>query len=172
MSFLKWIKNKFSKSLDNPVFWYYKYGAQKEDFWLFEKYKDEEQLNTSIIYERYSWFCTNYKIAQSRVVEILKTIPPLGGKMSTKLDNEVVRNWWREVVGHAKSVGLKDYQGIHIPMFNPVMNRYRVMCSQIRTELAYNYLCTLGVDVSVNGEIFLTKEEADQYIDFQKMMEE
>ena len=73
---------------------------------------------------------------------------------------------------HAKESGLKDYQGIHEPLYHPVMNRHRIMVAQIRTEQCYNYLCSMGVQVNVNGEIFLSADEALQYVQFQRMMED
>ena len=92
--------------------------------------------------------------------------------MGVKLDNEVVRAWWREVSAHAKESGLKDYQGIHEPLYHPVMSRYRIMVAQIRTEQSYNYLCSMGVEINPSGEIFLSADEALQYVQFQKMMED
>ena len=92
--------------------------------------------------------------------------------MSEKLYNEIIREWWKKVAEHAKESGLKDYQGIHEPLYHPVMNRHRIMVAQIRTEHCYNYLCSMGVQVNVNGEIFLSADEALQYVQFQRMMED
>lgn len=92
--------------------------------------------------------------------------------MSERLDNEIIRTWWRKVSSHAKESGLKDYLGIHEPLYHPVMGRHRIMVAQIRTEACYNYLCSMGVEVNPSGEIFLNENEALQYIQFQRIMEE
>ena len=93
--------------------------------------------------------------------------------MSEKLDNDVIREWWKKISSHAQEAGLKDYQGIHEPIKFPMLvNKYRVMVGQIRNEPAYNYLCSLGVEVNHNGEIFLTEDEAIGYIEMQKIFME
>lgn len=92
--------------------------------------------------------------------------------MVESLNNEVIRSWWKKISQHAINVKLKDYMGIHEPVYHPVLGKYRVMCSQIRNEESYNFLCSKGVEVNSSGEIFLSEEEAKEYVDFQEMMED
>lgn len=155
-----------------PNFWYFKYGAQKEDKHWFSEFDGEEQFEKWLVDSRYGWLSTQFRMSKHHLMGALKNIPPLGGSMSEKLDNEIIRTWWRKVAEHAKESGLKDYQGIHEPLYHPVMSKHRIMVAQIRTEACYNYLCSMGVEVNPSGEIFLSEGEAMQYIQFQKIMEE
>lgn len=169
-----WIKKIFKRyTLDHHVFWYFRYGAQKEDKHWFSGFESEDKFVEWIVDSRGSWLITpTIKTAKSMTMDILKTIPPLGGSMSEKLDNEIIREWWKKVAEHARESGLKDYQGIHEPLYHQVMNSHRIMVAQIRTEQCYNYLCSMGVEVNANGEIFLSADEALQYVQFQRMMED
>ena len=88
------------------------------------------------------------------------------------LDDPMIRTWWDKVSKAAIECNLRDYSGIHEPIYHPVLSKYRVMCSQIRTEACYNYLCMRGFEMNTNGEIFLTEHQAIEYIEFQKMMED
>lgn len=163
-----WLKNL----LNNHNFWYFRYGAQKEDKHWFSEFGSEEEFEKWLVDSRCGWLSTQFRMSKHHIMGALKNIPPLGGSMSEKLDNEIIREWWRKVAEHAKASGLKDYQGIHEPLFHPVMNMHRIMVAQIRTEVCYNYLCSMGVEVNPSGEIFLNKDEALQYVQFQRMMEE
>lgn len=157
---------------DNHNFWYFRYGAQKEDKHWFSEFDSEEDFQVFWINSRYRWLCSQFNTLPHQTMTIWKNIPPIGEKMSEKLDNEIIRDWWRKVAEHAKASGLKDYQGIHEPLYHPVMNSHRIMVAQIRTEQCYNYLCSMGVEVNPSGEIFLSADEALQYVQFQRMMED
>ena len=123
LSFLKWIENKFSKKLDNPHFWYFRYGAQKEDYFWFSDFKSEAEFERYFVESRCGWLCVQFtpKITKHQTLRILKTIPPIGEKMSEKLDNDIIREWWKKISSHAQEAGLKDYQGIHEPIKFPML---------------------------------------------------
>lgn len=158
--------------MDHCNFWYFKYGAQKEDKHWFDEFDSENAFCEYISKSRFGWLCTEFKLVKTELLWVMKNIPPMGGSMAEKLDNEIIRDWWRKVAKHAKESGLKDYQGIHEPLYHPVMSKHRIMVAQIRTEACYNYLCSMGVEVNTSGEIFLSEDEALQYIQFQKIMED
>ena len=88
-----WLTGIFKKlTLNHHVFWYFRYGGQKEDKHWFSEFDSEDHFNEVLIESRYGWLCTQFKMPKHHMLYALKNIPPLGGSMSEKLDNEIIRD--------------------------------------------------------------------------------
>jgi len=74
-----------------------------------------------------------------------------------------VRTWWE---GLHKS----DKPSFQTP--TPLLGFRKIFVQEIPNDECYNYLITVGFECNNNGEILMSKLDADQYVEFQMNMKE
>lgn len=83
--------------------------------------------------------------------------------MKCSLNDEKIYGWWKDIRERSGYI-----TKIHKP--STLFGAKRIIIGDIPNELCYRYLASCGFECNVHGEILITPDQADAYIDFQNMM--